>query len=51
MESAPSFLQIPKILETPYIEDQDGIKKPPYLEEIENFKQNQLNVTGILQKR
>ncbi len=38
----PDFLSVPKILETPYIEDHttpDGIKRPPYKEEIARIRE------------
>ncbi len=41
------FTNIPKILETPYI-DIDDKSFPPYLEEINNFRQKSFNKTGIL---
>ncbi len=43
----PDFVEIPKILETPYIKAEDN-KIPPYLEEICNFQNKSFNKFGNL---
>jgi len=42
------FTNIPKILETPYIKIDDKKSQAPYLEEIENFHNQEFNKTGVL---
>lgn len=44
----PDFVNIPKILETPYIKTEEG-SFPPYKEEIKNFYDQTFQIHGILQ--
>ena len=39
----PQLMEIPKILETPYVGEDKNNKKPPYKHEIEMFRNQQFN--------